>query len=125
MTNPAENPECCPLFDPALWDEKQLVWDEKLFIKSKVRCFVNMPLNFGSRMRKLVPLIERAGATMPDGMVLSEHTSMWKMYLYIAVDKGVSGIENVALSGNYFCKVYQGPYRDTGKWCRNFCQLGI
>ena len=34
--------------------------------------------------------------------------------------QGDPGAENVTLSGKYLCKVYEGPYGDTGKWCRDF-----
>ncbi len=112
--------ECCPPFDPQLWDNKEFLWDNKLFIKTKVFCLFNMPLNFGGKMRKLLPLIEKAGAVMEDGMVLAEQTSMWNMNLFVAVNKGVSGIENVALKGRFVSKVYEGSYREMGKWIKDF-----
>ena len=79
-----------------------------------------MPLNFGGKMRKLIPAIEAAGVSMPDGMVLGEHTSPWKMNLLIAVDKSVEGLENISMSGRYYSKVYEGPYKDAGKWHKDF-----
>jgi len=42
------------------------------------------------------------------------------MDLYVAVNKEIPNAENVKLSGKYFSKVYEGPYKDTGKWCKDF-----
>jgi len=41
----------------------------------------------------------------------------WNMDLYLAVDKEVPGAENITLSGKFISKVYEGPFKDTGKWC--------
>ena len=30
---------CCPRFNPEAWDEKEVTWTEKLFVKDKVRSF--------------------------------------------------------------------------------------
>jgi hypothetical protein len=35
-------------------------------------------------------------------------------------DKEIENAKNVSLSGTFFCKVYEGPYQDTGKWCKDF-----
>lgn len=116
----AEPVRCCPPFDPTLWDEKSFEWENKKFIKDTVRTFFYMPLNFGSVMRRLLTKVEKAGATMPDWLCLSDHVSRWTMHAYLAVDKTIPDAENVALSGRYLSKVYEGPYRDTGKWCQDF-----
>ncbi len=111
---------CCPPMEPSQWDEKEFRWDDKIFLFTKVSCLMYMPLNFGAKMRKLVPKIEAAGVEMPDGMVLSEQTSAWKMNLYICVNKAVPGIKNVTITGNFISKVYEGPYKNVGKWCKKF-----
>ncbi len=78
---------CCPKFDPAPWDRKILEWENKRFIKAKVFTFMFMPINFGGAMTKLVGLADSAGVKSADFMALSDHTSMWNMDLYLAVDK--------------------------------------
>lgn len=45
------------------------------------------------------------------------------MNIYLAVDKEVAGAENTTLHGKYFCKVYEGPFRDTEKWCKDFANI--
>ena len=111
---------CCPPFDPTLWDEKLIMWDKKQFIKDKVKTFFYMPVNFGSVMKRIVTLVSGQGAEMPDWLCLSDHTSKWNMDVYLAVNKRVEGAHNFELSGTFYCKVYEGPFKDTGKWGEDY-----
>lgn len=111
---------CCPKFDPTPWDGKTFEWVNKKFIKDKVFTLFYIPVTFGSVMIRSVKKIEEAGAKMLEGMALSEHTSKWNMDLYLAVDKEISGAENITLSGKYISKVYEGNFKDTGKWTQDF-----
>lgn len=126
MTSSSEsNFDCCPEFDPAPWDDKTFIWDRKLFIKDKVCTLFYMPMNFGSVMKRLDRKIKAAGAIIPDWICLSDHTSKWNMDLYLAVDKEVSGAENTTLTGKFYSKVYEGPFRDTEKWCKDFESIAV
>jgi len=115
-----QNEECCPKFDPAPWDGKVLEWENKKFIKGKVFTLFYVPINFGGAITKLMAKINKAGAKTLDWMSLSDHTSKWNMDLYVAVDKEIPDAENVALSGKFLSKVYEGDFKNTGKWCRDF-----
>jgi hypothetical protein len=121
MTTPTK-PEaiCCPEFNPASWDDKVLEWENKKFIKDRVFTFFFMPLNFGTVMKRLDERVKKAGASIPDWLCLSDHTSRWNMDVYLAVDREISGTENAALNGKFYSKVYEGPYQDTGKWCKDY-----
>lgn len=112
--------ECCPPFEPKNWDDQQIQWENKRFIKDHVCTIFFMPLNFGSVMKRLDKKVREAGATVPEWLCLSDHTSKWNMDLYLAVDKEIPGAENVTLSGRYLSKVYEGPFKDTGKWCDDY-----
>ena len=79
-----------------------------------------MPLNFGAVMKRLNAKVEKAGASMPDWLCLSDHTSMWNMDVFLAVDKEVGDAENTAMTGKFYSKVYEGRYGDTKKWCKDF-----
>lgn len=120
MSKENEQQECCPQFDPAAWDDKVFDWNNKRFIKDKVFTLFYMPVNFGAAMKRLNAKTEAAGAEMPDWLCLSDHTSMWNMELYLAVDREVKNAENVTLSGKFISKVYEGPYKDAGKWMKDF-----
>ncbi len=120
MTNQPHEPECCPEFNQAAWDNQVIEWDKKRFIKGRVCTFMFMPLNFGGAMRKMNALVEKAGAGIPDWLCLSDHTSKWNMDLFLAVDREIPGAENTVLTGKYFGRVYEGPFRDTGKWTEDY-----
>ena len=112
--------ECCPPFDPVPWDGKILEWEKKRFIRDRVMTFFSIPLNFAGVITRLNGKVEKAGATIPDNLCLSDDTSRWNMDIYLAVDREIPGAENVTMSGTFLSKVYEGPYTDTAKWCRDF-----
>jgi hypothetical protein len=47
-----ETVECCPRFDPGPWDERELTWTDRKFVKERVRSFLHIPFNFGSVMQR-------------------------------------------------------------------------
>ncbi|MCX6672381.1 MAG: hypothetical protein NTY37_01205 [Methanothrix sp.] len=110
---------CCPRFNPEAWDEKEITWTEKLFVKDKVHSFLHIPLNFGQVMKKNMEKIEKAGASAKETIVLSDEKSMWRSDLYIAVEKDFEGSDAVKISGTFLTKVFEGPYKDMGKWMRD------
>lgn len=112
--------ECCPKFNPGPWDEKILEWKNKKFVKDKVLTLFYMPVNFSKVMRELDVKVRNADATIPCGLCLSDHTSRWNMDVYLAVDKDIPDAENTTLSGKFLSKVYEGPFKDTKKWCDDF-----
>ncbi|MFA5995795.1 MAG: hydrolase [Patescibacteria group bacterium] len=120
MNNQIENQVCCPKFDPTQWDNKEFIWDNKKFIKDKVFTLFFMPINFGAVMKRLQAKVEQAGATINDYLCLSEHASKWHMDIFLAVDKDIPNAENVTLSGKFFSKVYEGNFKDTGTWMKDF-----
>lgn len=111
---------CCLLFDPTPWDDKTMEWIDRKFIKDKVKTVFFMPLNFGTVMRRLDSKMRAAGASSPDNMSLSNHLSKWETDLYVAVDNAVPGADNVSISGKFYSKVYEGPFKDAGKWMEDF-----
>ena len=111
---------CCPPFNPELWDDKVFEWENKQFIKDKVCTFLNMPLNFGSAMKRLDAQVKNSNASVQDWLCLSDHRSLWSMDLYLAVDKEIEGATNVTLNGKFYSKVYEGSFKDTGKWYKDF-----
>jgi hypothetical protein len=120
MTSTAtKEPECCPEFNPTPWEDKVIEWQDKRFVKARVCTLFYMPVNFGQVMKRLDVKIRTAGAAIPDYLCLSDHISKWNMDVYLAVDKEVPGLENITLSGKFFSKVYEGQFKDTGKWMKD------
>jgi hypothetical protein len=121
MTSQTETkPECCPEFNPIPWDDKTFDWENKKFIKDRVCTLFYMPVNFSKVIQRMIGKVTKAGAEMPDWLCLSDHTSGWNMDLYLAVDKEVAEAENVVLSGKFYSRVYEGPFNNTGKWCKDY-----
>ncbi len=115
--------ECCPRFtnkDIKAWDKKTLIWKNKKFIKGKVFSLFFIPINFGQVISRMDKNARASGAKIINNLCLSEHTSKLNMDIYLAVDKKVDNEENVELSGRFLSKVYEGDFKDTGKWCKDF-----
>jgi len=108
--------QCCPRFEPALWDEKLITWENKPFLKDHVVSFLHIPLNFGAVMKRSMATIEAAGAAADEMIVLSDEKSLWGADVYIAISKDIPGARTTTLSGSFLAKVFEGPYRDIGKW---------
>jgi hypothetical protein len=109
---------CCARLDVARWNERELEWKDKLFLKDHVRAVLHMPLNMGSVIGRDQKLIEDAAAYPEDPLWLSDEVSPWGSDLYIALDQEVPGAECVHLSGKFLTRVFAGPYRDVGKWLK-------
>ena len=78
---------------------------------------MHIPLNMGSVVQKTFKKIKDAGAEPEDWFLfLATDPSPWRGELYFGVTKQVPGAENTTLSGDFLTKVFEGPYRDAGKW---------
>ncbi len=107
---------CCTLINPKEWDEQTFIFKNKLFAKAQTRSFMHIPLNMSSVMAKAQALIDAAGARSDEWMILSYEKSPWKAEHFFAVTKEVPGLETEELSGTYMTKVFEGPYKDAGRW---------
>jgi len=109
--------DCCPKFNPEGWDGTRVTFDNKKFVKTKIRSFLHMPLNMGSVFKRAMANIEKAQASPPDHyLILSHDVSAWYGYHYIAVTKEVPEEGMTTLNGSYLTKVFEGPYQDARKW---------
>ena len=113
---------CCPRFDPEPWDEKQVQWEDKLFIKDRVKSFLHIPLNFGKVIVRNAEKIKAADALTPEPLMLSDENSLWGADIYIAVSKDVPDSQMQNISGTFLTKVFEGPYKDAGKWAKQMTQ---
>jgi hypothetical protein len=115
-----ENAEtgCCPRFNPAPWEDKEITWEEKLFLKDHVLSFFHIPLNFGKVMVKNVEKIKAAGALPESPLMLSDENSLFGSDMYINVAKEIPGAQMVRISGTFLTKVFEGSYQNMGKWVK-------
>ncbi len=107
---------CCAKFDPQPWEENEITWENKQFVKARVRGLFHIPLNFGSVMRKSVGRVEAADAKPQEMIVLSDENSLWGTDIYIDVTKDIPDAEMAALSGTFLSKVFEGPYKNIRTW---------
>jgi effector-binding domain-containing protein len=114
----AEKEICCPKFDPTPWDEKEITWQNKMFVKDIVRSFLHIPMNMGKVITRMSKAIDDAGAKVAeeDFLLLSLEDNQWKSEQYMAVTKEVPGMENVKISGTFLTKVFEGPYKEAKNW---------
>jgi hypothetical protein len=109
---------CCEPFDPAPWQDKEIMWHDKMFVKDHVTSFFHMPLNMGKKIVKNMALIEKAGAKAPYQLMLTDEKSLWGADIYINVAKQVLGAQMNTISGTFLTKVFEGPYQNAGKWAQ-------
>ena len=109
---------CCEPFNPEPWQDKEIAWKEKIFVKDHVTSFFHIPLNMGKKVIKNMDLIEKAGARAPYQLMLTDEKSLWGADIYIDVSKEVPGAQMAALSGIFLTKVFEGPYQNVGKWAQ-------
>lgn len=109
---------CCKRFDPAPWQEKEIVWKDKIFVLDHITSFLHIPLNMGSKIVKNMALIEKAGAKAPYQLMLTDEKSLWGSDIYIDVAKVVPGAKMAKLSGTFLTKVFEGPFQNAGKWAQ-------
>lgn len=116
MTDQMQKTGCCEPFNPEPWQDKEINWNNKIFIKDHVVSFLHIPLNMGKKIIKNIGLIEKANAKSPYQLMLTDEKSPWGSDIYIDVAKDVPGTETVRLSGTFLTKVFEGPYQNVGKW---------
>ena len=108
--------ECCPQFQPEPWEDKEITWENKLFLKDRVLSVFHIPINFGAVMKRSMAAIETAGAVSDEVLVLSDENSLWGSDVYIAISKDMPGANTATMSGTFLSKVFEGSYGDMRKW---------
>lgn len=109
-----ESSVCCPEFDPLRWNNKKLVWHNKIFLKDSVPELFHIPLP--SMYSKVITRMwnkadeARVLPEPDDFLLLAYDPSPFKSELLMAINEEIPGEENVKLSGTYMSKVFDGPY---------------
>lgn len=107
---------CCALVDPARWDGRTLRWEDRPFLRDHVRAFFHIPVDFGSVAARCHAAVEAAGAYPEEPFWLSDEVSKWRSDLYLALSDDIPGADVAHLSGTFVTRVFEGPYRDVGRW---------
>lgn len=108
---------CCARLNVEQWDGKTFTWHNKPFLKDHTRALLHIPLNLNVVMGRDQAMIEAAGAYPPDPLWLTDEVSPWGADIYTAIDRDVlPGAEVTKLTGTFVTRVFEGPYRNVGKW---------
>lgn len=114
---------CCPQFFPRGWDKKKFTFRDKSFVRVVSRSFLYVPLNLGRVMADTWKTVEEQGAGKSDEFVmLSYDMSPWQSEHFLSVTKKVKGCENVRVTGEFFTRVFEGPYKDAPSWIESMKQ---
>jgi hypothetical protein len=73
-------------------------------------------------MVKNMEKIQQADALSHEPLMLSDEKSLWGSDIYIAVSKDVPGTEMVKISGTFLTKVFEGHYKNAGKWAKEMVE---
>lgn len=121
----SDNPTgCCPRFKPEPWDGQDIHLDNMRFVKAQTRNLFHIPLNFGTVFGRVMDKLVKADAIDPnDYVALTRDPSLWRSEHYFRTDKEIEGEETAALSGDFLTKVFDGPFKDAGKWVKELEQL--
>ena len=109
---------CCEPFNPEPWQDREITWKDKIFIKDHITSFFHIPLNMGKKVINNVELIKKANAQALQQLMLTDEKSPWGADIYIDVSKEVPGAQMTTLSGSYLTKVFEGPYHNADKWAQ-------
>ena len=118
----SDNPTgCCPRFNPEGWDGRNLHFRDKPFVHATTRSVMHVPVNMGRVFDRVGRNMMAAGAHDPnDYIALSRDLSPWEAEHYFAVTKEVPDEDMTTLSGDFVTHVFEGPYREVGKWIPEF-----
>lgn len=116
MNDSPKSTGCCEPFDPIPWQDNEIVWKDKLFVKDHVTSFLHIPLNMDAKITKNLASIEKAKAQAPYQLMLVDETSLWGCDIYIDVIHAVPGAQMAKITGTFLTKVFEGPYQNVGMW---------
>ena len=108
---------CCPRLNSSQWHKKTHKWSNKPFYKTKYLSIFHIPLNFGQVIVKAINELEAKKIMKKDlFMSLSREDGPFSSTLLIAIPKAVEGLPMENLSGEFISLVFEGDYKNTGKW---------
>jgi hypothetical protein len=65
-----------------------------------------------------------ADTELKDFLLLAHDPSPWKSELYMSVTKEVPGEEHARLSGKFYTKVFDGPFKEVPSWLKEMQEIG-
>jgi hypothetical protein len=124
MAEPKQDRECCPEFDPEIWDKQTHQWNSKAFIKESMPLLFHIPFppmikKKIMKMWKLAEDSEKMAPNKEDILVLFSDPHPFKSELFFSVTGSVPEANNVELSGTFKSRVFDGPYNAVPKFMKD------
>lgn len=110
--------KCCAKFNPKPWDNKKVVWKNKVFLKDHVASFFHVPLNFGAVATRMMKKIFDAKAMPKDVIMFTDENSLFGADVFVNVTKPVPNSKMEIITGKFLSKVFEGPFKNMGQWIR-------
>ena len=122
-----DNPTgCCPRFNPDGWDERELHFEDKLFLKVETKSIFHIPTNMSAVFAKAFADMEMAGAcNYDDYLVLSRDPTAFKSEHLFSIANEVPGYQIVPMTGDFVTKVFEGPFKKVPKWEAELRSLAV
>ncbi len=110
----------CPLFNPEPWNNTEVSFKGKLFVKDNVFSIAHIPFGMEKVMTRIDNVITATDAKPKTTTInLSDSESFWSTTIFVEATKVVPGEEMTEFDGTYYSRVYEGPYKDAGKWVKD------
>ena len=111
--------ENCVEFKPEPWNEKEISWKGKFFVKEKIPTFFGKSFNQEKILEKANKKIEAAKAQSKVPFVFIDKSSMFSSSMYIEVSKPVQGLMDVKLTANFLSKAFEGKSKNLNIWVKD------
>ncbi|QKC99069.1 hydrolase [Mesorhizobium sp. NZP2298] len=115
---------CCPKFNPGGWDDQELHFADKPFVRATTHSVMHVPVNMGSVFARVNEHIDDAGASAESQfIVLSRDLSPWTSEHLFSVSKAVPEEEMATLTGDFVTKVFEGAFEQVRGWHEEMLEL--
>ena len=115
---------CCPRFNPGGWDDQDLHFLNKPFVRAVTHSVMHVPVNMSSVFSRVNGHIDDAGASAEGQfIVLSRDLSPWTSEHFFSISKAVPGEEMTALTGDFVTKVFEGGFEQVKGWHEEMLDL--
>jgi len=73
-------------------------------------------------MKRVMKKVEASNVKSEDMIVISDQDSLWGSNVFVDVSGDVNDGKMATISGTFSSKVFEGPYKDMGKWIKEMDQ---
>ncbi|MDD2565516.1 MAG: hypothetical protein PHZ26_02900 [Candidatus Gracilibacteria bacterium] len=105
----------CKPFLPLDFQDKEIIWVDKTFIKDHVTSFFHVHLNMGSIIKKNIKKIGISENEHDYKLILTSEKSLFGTDIYFEIGNKIKYKNTIKMSGIFHTKVFEGPLRNVLK----------